>query len=248
MTHRPQSSPQFYLTAPTLCPYVESQFERKIFAHLVDGKAAELNDHLSQSGFRRSQNIAYRPACETCHACISVRILVKEFNKTRSMQRVWLRNRTLISSTHKAQASTEQFTLFRRYVDARHRAGGMSDMGILEYAMMVEDTHVNTQVIEYRRRRPGPLTDDTSDGVLVAAALTDVMTDGLSMVYSFYDPDDRGTSLGTLMILDHINRARALNLPYVYLGYWVEGSHKMQYKIRFTPQEHLGTSGWERRA
>lgn len=163
------------------------------------------------------------------------------------MQRVWLRNRNLISSAHRAQASTEQFTLFRRYVDARHRAGGMSDMGILEYAMMVEDTHVNTQVIEYRRPRPGPLTGYTSDGMLVAAALTDVMTDGLSMVYSFYDPDDRGTSLGTLMILDHINRAQAMKLPYLYLGYWVEGSRKMQYKTRFTPQEHLGIDGWERR-
>jgi arginyl-tRNA--protein-N-Asp/Glu arginylyltransferase len=247
MTHHPRPSPQFFLTAPALCPYLERRFERKLFAHLGDGKAAELNDLLSQRGFRRSQNIAYRPACETCHACVSVRVLVNEFNKTRSMQRVWLRNASLTTSTHKAQASTEQFNLFRRYVDARHRAGGMSDMNVLDYAMMVEDTHVNTQVIEYRQRRPDQLTANTSEGVLVAVAQTDVMADGLSMVYSFYDPHDGNASFGTFMILDHIKRAQTLKLPYVYLGYWVEGSHKMQYKIRFTPQEHLGLNGWERR-
>ncbi len=197
MTHHPRSSPQFFLTAPALCPYLERQFERKLFAHLSDDKAAELNDLLSQRGFRRSQNIAYRPACETCHACVSVRVLVNEFHKTRSMRRVWLRNTNLTGTSHKAQVSTEQFILFRRYVDARHRAGGMSDMNALDYARMVEDTHVDTQVIEYRRHKPNPLTANTGESVLVAVALTDVMSDGLSMVYSFYDPNDSGASLGT---------------------------------------------------
>ncbi|SFU21731.1 arginyltransferase [Mesorhizobium sp. YR577] len=247
MTHHPQSSPQFYLTVPAPCPYLERQFERKVFANLGKNNAAELNDLLSQGGFRRSQNIAYRPACDACHACISVRVLVEEFNKTRSMRWVWQRNANLTSCAYKAQPSTEQYNLFRRYVNVRHRTGGMYDMGVLDYAMMVEDTHVNTQVVEYRRRGPDVSTAGINEGVLVAVALTDVMADGLSMVYSFYDPDERNVSLGTFIILDHIKRARALKLPYVYLGYWVEGSSKMQYKIRFTPQEHRGINGWERR-
>ncbi len=246
MTHQPQQSPQFFLTAPSACPYLEGQMERKVFTHLVGDRANEINDLLTQGGFRRSQNIAYRPACETCHACVSVRILVDEFDMTRNMRRVMSQNRDLIGRAHKAQPSTEQYALFRDYLDARHHSGGMADMTVLDYAMMVEDTHVTTQIIEYRRRGPESFIDPKGDGELIAAALTDVMSDGLSMVYSFYAPNMPERSLGTFMILDHIQRARAAGQPYVYLGYWVEGSPKMQYKIRFTPQEHLGPRGWER--
>ncbi|RCS23126.1 arginyltransferase [Phyllobacterium salinisoli] len=247
MTHQPQQSPQFFLTAPSTCPYLEGQFERKVFTHLVGDKANELNDLLTQGGFRRSQNIAYRPACETCRACVSVRILAGEFGMNRSMKRIWKRNADLIGYSHRAEPSTEQYSLFRHYLDARHRKGGMSDMTVLDYAMMVEDTHVNTQIIEYRRRGPDSFISHKGEGELLAVALTDVMSDGLSMVYSFYDPEIVDRSLGTFMILDHIQRAVALGLPHVYLGYWVEGSKKMQYKIRFKPQEHLGPKGWERR-
>ncbi|MGU3398525.1 arginyltransferase [Brucellaceae bacterium D45D] len=246
MTHQPQQSPQFYLTAPSPCPYLEGQMERKVFTHLVGNRANEINDLLTQGGFRRSQNIAYRPACELCRACVSVRILVDEFVMTRNMRRILAQNRDLIGRPHKAQPSTEQFALFRDYLDARHQSGGMADMSVLDYAMMVEDTHVDTQIIEYRRRGPDSFIDPKGDGELIAAALTDVMSDGLSMVYSFYAPHMPERSLGTFMILDHIERARAAGLPHVYLGYWVEGSSKMQYKIRFTPQEHLGPRGWER--
>ena len=119
-------------------------------------------------------------------------------------------------------------------------------MTVLDYAMMVEDTHVDTKVIEYRKRGPESFMDPKNDGELVAAALTDVMSDGLSMVYSFFSPHMPERSLGTFMILDHIERARAAGLPYVYLGYWVEGSRKMRYKTRFTPQEHLTANGWKR--
>ncbi|PYE87191.1 arginyltransferase [Phyllobacterium leguminum] len=245
MTHQPQQSPQFFLTAPSSCPYLEGQYERKVFTHLVGDKANELNDLLTQGGFRRSQNIAYRPACETCRACVSVRILANEFAMTRSMRRVWNRNTDLVSHSHKAEPSTEQYSLFRTYLDARHRKGGMSDMSVLDYAMMVEDTHVDTQIIEYRRREP--IGSQKSEGELIAVALTDVMSDGLSMVYSFFDPALTERSLGTFLILDHIQRAVRLGLPHVYLGYWVDGSQKMQYKIRFKPQEHLGPKGWERR-
>ncbi len=246
MTQHPTHSPQFFLTAPSPCPYLEGQFERKVFTHLVGDKAREMNDLLTQGGFRRSQNIAYRPACETCRACVSVRILAQEFLPTRNMRRVIEHNSDLIGAMHDAEPSTEQYSLFRAYLDARHRKGGMSDMTVLDYAMMVEDTHVDTKVIEYRRRGPDSFITGKGQGELMAVALTDKMADGLSMVYSYFNPEMDERSLGTFMILDHIARARAMGLPHVYLGYWVNGSRKMNYKIRFKPQEHLGPKGWER--
>lgn len=244
--HNPTQSPQFFLTAPSPCPYIDGQFERKVFTHLVGDKAPEMNDLLTQGGFRRSQNIAYRPACESCRACVSVRIIAGEFEPTRNMKRVIARNADLIGIVHEAEPSTEQYSLFRRYLDARHRKGGMSDMTVLDYAMMVEDTHVNTKIIEYRRRGPDSFITGKSTGELIAVALTDQMADGLSMVYSYYNPEIPERSLGTFMILDHIARAKAAGLPHVYLGYWVNGSRKMDYKVRFKPQEHLGPKGWER--
>jgi arginine-tRNA-protein transferase len=246
MTQHPTQSPQFFLTAPSPCPYLDGQFERKVFTHLVGDKAPEMNDLLTQGGFRRSQNIAYRPACETCRACVSVRILAQEFVPSRNLKRVARENSDLIGAMHDAEPSTEQYSLFRSYLDARHRRGGMSDMTVLDYAMMVEDTHVDTKVIEYRRRGPDTFITGRGQGELIAVALTDKMADGLSMVYSYFDPDFEDRSLGTFMILDHIARARAMGLPHVYLGYWVNGSRKMNYKMRFQPQEHLGPKGWER--
>jgi len=246
MTQHPTQSPQFFLTAPSPCPYLEGQFERKVFTHLVGDKAPEMNDLLTQGGFRRSQNIAYRPACESCRACVSVRILAQEFDPSRNMRRVIHRNADLVGAMHDAQPSTEQYSLFRSYLDARHRRGGMSDMTVLDYAMMVEDTHVDTKIIEYRRRGPDTFITGKGQGELIAVALTDKMADGLSMVYSYFNPDFDDRSLGTFMILDHIARAKAMGLPHVYLGYWVNGSRKMNYKMRFMPQEHLGPKGWER--
>jgi arginyl-tRNA--protein-N-Asp/Glu arginylyltransferase len=246
MTQHPTQSPQFFLTAPSPCPYIEGQFERKVFTHLVGDKAPELNDLLTQGGFRRSQNIAYRPACENCRACISVRILAGEFKPTRNMKRVMQRNSDLVGAMHDAEPTTEQYSLFRSYLDSRHRKGGMSDMTVLDYAMMVEDTHVATKIVEYRRRGPDTFITGKGVGELIAVALTDRMSDGLSMVYSYFNPELEDRSLGTFMILDHIARARAAGLPHVYLGYWVNGSRKMNYKVRFTPQEHLGPKGWER--
>jgi arginine-tRNA-protein transferase len=246
MTHHTTQSPQFFLTAPSPCPYIEGQFERKVFTHLVGDKAPEMNDLLTQGGFRRSQNIAYRPACESCRACVSVRILAGEFQATKNMRRVIQRNSDLVGAMHDAEPSTEQYSLFRRYLDARHRKGGMSDMTVLDYAMMVEDTHVDTKIIEYRKRGPDSFITGRGQGELIAVALSDKMADGMSMVYSYFNPDFEDRSLGTFMILDHIARARAAGLPHVYLGYWVNGSRKMSYKVRFMPQEHLGPRGWER--
>ena len=246
MMNQSVASPQFFLTAPSPCPYLEGHSERKVFTHLVGEKAADLNDLLTQGGFRRSQNIAYRPACENCRACISVRILANEFCESKSSRRIRATNRDLVSVDYRAEPSSEQFHLFRRYLDSRHQSGGMSDMSISDYAMMVEDTHVNTRIIEYRVKAEGDGLSGSPSGKLVGVALSDRMGDGLSMVYSFFDPDLPQRSMGSFMILDHISRARTLGLPHVYLGYWVKGSTKMDYKIRFQPQEHLMAQGWQR--
>jgi arginine-tRNA-protein transferase len=246
LTREPRDAPQFYLTAPSPCPYLPGRDERKVFTHLVGRKSPALNDSLTQSGFRRSQTIAYRPACEMCRACVSVRVLVEEFELSRNLRRVRDLNADLIGAVASARASSEQYSLFRTYLDPRHADGGMADMSVLDYTMMIEDSHVNTQVIEYRRRGPDSSINGRGEGPLIAVALTDVLADGLSMVYSFYDPDLTDRSLGTFMILDHLRRAHRQGLPHLYLGYWVEGSRKMTYKARFLPQERLGMGGWMR--
>src|SRR5262249_18694538 len=223
-----------------------SQEERKVFTHLVGERAAELNDLLTHGGFRRSQSIAYRPACETCRACISVRVIAADFCPTRSMRRILERNQDLIGEMRIAVPTSEQYSVFRSYLDARHRDGGMADMTVLDYAMMVEDSHVETRMIEYRRCGPDSSINGRGTGELIAVALTDLLSDGLSMVYSFFDSAESARSLGTFMILDHITRARDMGLAYVYLGYWVEGSRKMDYKGRFLPQQRLTPEGWKR--
>jgi arginine-tRNA-protein transferase len=220
--------------------------ERKVFTHLVGDRARELNDLLTHGGFRRSQSIAYRPACENCRGCVSVRVIANEFQPSRSMRRVAERNADLIGYSQIAAPRSEHYSLFRAYLDWRHRDGGMADMSVLDYAMMVEDSHVETQLVEYRRRGPDSGFTGRGEGELLGVALTDVLSDGLSMVYSFYDPDLGDRSLGTFMILDHIGRAKRMALPYVYLGYWVEGSRKMDYKSRFLPQERLLPEKWTR--
>ncbi|MFG1318281.1 arginyltransferase [Xanthobacter autotrophicus] len=246
MSEHPRDTPQFYLTAPSPCPYLPGREERKVFTHLVGDKAASLNDVLTQGGFRRSQSIAYRPACEGCKACVSVRICVDDFTASRSFRRVQADNADLIGQIKPATPSSEQYALFRSYVTGRHGTGGMADMSVLDYAMMVEDTHVHTRLVEYRKRGPDSRIIPRGTGDLMAVALTDVLTDGLSMVYSFYNPQVQNRSLGTFLILDHITRAQQMGLPYVYLGYWVQGSRKMDYKRRYLPQERLTPHGWER--
>lgn len=241
MTQQPRDTPQFFLTAPTTCPYLPGRQERKVFTHLVGKRAIQLNEILTQGGFRRSQSIAYRPACETCRACVSVRVLVNEFRPSGTFRRVLRDNSDITGRMQPATPTSEQYSLFRAYLDQRHADGGMVDMSVLDYAMMVEDSHVETRLVEYRLPAVGERPGD-----LVGVSLTDILSDGLSMVYSFYDPDYAPRSLGTLMILDHIARARTLGLPYLYLGYWVEGSKKMAYKARFLPQERLGMLAWDR--
>ena len=233
--------PQFFLTPGGPCPYLPGRTERKVFARLNGSLAQPLNEALTHSGFRRSQMIAYRPACDGCAACVSVRIVTREFSPSRSHKRLSRRNADLARGEAAAEATREQFALLRAYLDSRHAGGGMSDMGLFDYVAMVEETPVSTHIVEYR--------DVPADGRaprLLACALTDVLRDGLSMVYSFFHPGEDARSLGTYMILDHVAAARARKLPYVYLGYWIRGSDKMDYKARFQPLEALTADGWAR--
>jgi leucyl-tRNA---protein transferase len=246
VTRHSRDTPQFYLTAPSPCPYLAGKEERKVFTHLVGDRASELNDLLTHGGFRRSQSIAYRPACEACRACISVRVIVEEFRPSRSMRRVLDRNQDVVAEMRVPVPTSEQYSVFRGYLDLRHRDGGMADMTVLDYAMMVEDSHVDTRLIEYRSRNSDGRGATREPGPLLGVALTDLLSDGLSMVYSFFEPDAHARSIGTFMILDHIARARRQGLSYVYLGYWVKGSKKMDYKGRFLPQERLLPDGWTR--
>ena len=237
----------FYITSPQPCPYLPGRFERKLFTHLNHGKTQQVVDHLLRNGFRRSQNIAYSPHCDSCNACVSVRVLAREFSARRSMRRTLEANQDIVARRVPRVPTSEQYSLFGAYVDGRHLDGGMTEMSMLDYFTMVEDSIIDTVLTEYRVRPPGALPSEFSRWPLVGVVLTDRLGDGLSMVYSFYDPDLGERSLGTYMILEHIEHARALGIDYVYLGYWIEESRKMSYKSRFTPQEHLTTRGWVRR-
>ena len=239
MTEQQKNFPEFYVTAAQPCPYLPGRRERKLFTHLTYEKPRTLVDTLLTGGFRRSQNIAYMPYCDACQACVSVRVVVDAFEDRRSFKRIRARNTDLVATRVHARPTAEQYSLFRAYIDARHGDGGMADMSVIDFAMMIEDSIVDTHVVEYRVR-----DDDGAPGRLVAVSLCDVLSDGVSMVYSFYDPDSEDRSLGTYMILEHVETVRSLGLPYLYLGYWIAGSKKMDYKTRFQPQEHLGPRGW----
>jgi leucyl-tRNA---protein transferase len=244
MSEQQKHFPEFYVTAPQPCPYLAGRLERKLFTHLTHDKPPALVDNLLKGGFRRSQNIAYMPYCEGCQACVSVRVVVAEFEPTRSMRRVLDTNRDLIGRRMQATPTSEQYSLFRDYIDARHADGGMADMTVLDYAMMVEDSIIDTFITEYRPRLPA--SSKTERQPLLAVALCDRLSDGISMVYSYYDPEVARRGLGTYMILEHIDYAKRLGVPYLYLGYWIHGSPKMNYKRRFQPQEQLTGSGWVR--
>ncbi|THD84271.1 arginyltransferase [Aliigemmobacter aestuarii] len=241
MRHTVPIAPQFYVTAPQPCPYLDGRMERKLFTALQGEHAQQLNDTLSKQGFRRSQNVLYRPSCSECSACLSARIRVADFTPNRTQRRILRRNAELKRNATSPWATEDQFALFRRYLDARHADGGMADMDIFEFAAMIEETPIRSRVVEYSRPDP-----ETAGGrLLTAVCLTDVFDDGLSMVYSFYDPDLQDRSLGTQVILDHVEIAREAGLPYVYLGYWVPGSTKMGYKAGFSALEIYKGGRWQ---
>ncbi len=233
MRHTLPLAPQFYVTAPQPCPYLDGRVERKLFTALQGEHATVLNNALSRQGFRRSQNVLYRPSCAECNACLSARIRVADFKPRKSHRRITRKNNHLVRTATSPWATEEQFELFRTYLNTRHAEGGMADMDVFEFASMIEETPVRSRVVEYHTPpHEGQLREE-----LTAVCLTDVLEDGLSLVYSFFNPDLHARSLGTYMILDHIEIAREAGLPYVYLGYWVPGSPKMQYKANFSALE-----------
>ncbi len=234
----PSRELRFFMTAPQACPYLPGHLERKVFTHLPLTEGAAVNDALTLGGFRRSQNIAYRPACPACDACVSVRIPVQDYKLSRSERRISDRNADLIARRAPAHATPEQFELLRRYLDARHASGGMAGMAWPDYVAMVEDTAVKTHIVEYR------MPDEGGAGALVACVLVDTLNDGYSLVYSFFDPSQTRRSLGSFIILDHVARAQLERADHIYLGYWVRGSGKMEYKAKFDPLEMLYPEGW----
>ena len=232
-----ERSLRFYVTNPSPCPYLPNRRERKAFTNLAITESDLVHNMLSQAGFRRSQTIAYRPACPRCNACRSVRVPTRDYEFSRNDRRVLQRNAGLVRRTVAPTATREQYNLLKSYVKSRHDGGGMSEMTYRDYSAMVGGSPVQSHIFEYR---DGP----EEDAPLVAASITDVLRDGFSMVYTFFDAEQEARSLGHFLILDHIRHAQDLGLPHVYLGYWVKGSPKMDYKRRYKPLEVLEGDRW----
>ena len=230
----PQRLHRFYSTDPAPCPYLPGRQERRLVA-LVEAEAGNGRlDLLTEAGFRRSQGFLYKPVCPGCRACVPVRIVVDAFAPGRSFRRVLKRNADLRRQELPAGASDEQFALFRRYLRHRHGDGGMTRMDREAYREMVEVAPGSTRVVEFR----------DPESALIGVSLTDYLRSGLSGVYKFFAPELEPRSLGTFIILWHVQRAQALGLPYVYLGYWIGESRKMAYKARFAPLEQLDGPAW----
>ncbi|HEV2335850.1 MAG TPA: arginyltransferase [Stellaceae bacterium] len=225
---------QFFATAPVPCPYVPGRHERKLIVELAGPAAAEFYDELSRAGFRRSHRFSYRPACQSCAACVPVRIAVERFAHTRSTRRLRNTNRDLAARLVAPRATVEQFELFARYQGSRHRDSEMAAMSYADYRGMIEDSAVRSAIVEFRAR----------EGALVAVSLIDWLDDGLSAVYSLYDPMQHRRSLGTWSIVWLVEECRRAGLDYVYLGYWIAESAKMAYKARFPALERLAEGSW----
>jgi leucyl-tRNA---protein transferase len=237
MDQTPLKRPQFFFTtAPLPCPYLPDRLERKIVTELSGPGAEDLHEGLARAGFRRSHSIAYAPACPGCRSCVPVRVVVGEFSRKRTLGRTWRENDDLLAVKVPARATNEQFDLFTRYQQGRHTGSDMALMGYYEYSAMVEDSPIDTFMVEFRDRM----------GALIAVCLTDRTNDGLSAVYSFFETKTERKSLGNFIVLWLIEHARKIGLPYVYLGYWISDSPKMGYKARFQPMESLGPTGWIR--
>lgn len=252
MTDQSSFFPDFHVTMAQPCPYLPGKLERKLFTHLTPDKPDHFIDKLLRNGFRRSQNIAYLPYCNDCHACVSIRVAVDDFVPGKSFRRLTKRNMDLEARRVPREATEEQFDLFDLYINTRHGDGGMAEMNQFDFSMMIEESEADTFLTEYRLRSP-LCPDDQDDDMdkeettnpLIAVSLCDRLSDGVSMVYSFFDPQYAARSLGSYMILEHVDYARRQGLPYLYLGYWIDGCRKMSYKSRFTPQQHLTPDGWQ---
>lgn len=244
MTDQSYRFPRFFVTAPSACPYLPGRTERKVFAELKGEDAPAMAEALGRIGFRRSQNVVYRPSCEGCQSCVSVRVPTQRFQPGRSQRKLLARHADLDVHACEPWATEEQWSLLRHYLAHRHPGGGMAAMDAHDFADMVEQSPVDTVMVEYREPAP-----EGTLGRLVGCCLTDKQSDGLSMIYSFYDPDAAGRpGLGSFIIMDHIVRAARAGLPYVYLGYWIEGCSRMAYKTRFRPVEALIGGQWREMA
>lgn len=224
----------FFHTLPMPCPYLPGRNERRLVCDLSTRRGRHAHDTLARAGFRRTQHLAYRPACESCQACVPVRIRVADFQWSKSQKRVLRANADLTGEAVPNEATREQFDLFSRYQSGRHGDGEMALMDEADYAAMVERSPIESSLIEYRDRR----------GALWGTILIDHQDDGLSAVYSFFEPGAPKRALGRFMVLDAVRRSAEAGLPYVYLGYWIEGCRKMSYKTLYRPVEMLGPNGW----
>ncbi|MGB9152231.1 MAG: arginyltransferase [Alphaproteobacteria bacterium] len=233
---------QFYLSGPMPCPYLPAQVERKLFTRLSpasgeEGRSvnAEINSALCRAGFRRSHAVVYRPACSACNACIPIRIPAHLFTPSRSLRRITARNRDLVWQRADTVPTPELFALFTAYQTARHGDSDMAHMSEDEFAAMLQEGQAGTHLYQLRDKA----------GILKACMIADHVGDGLSAVYSFFDPGEAHRSLGSQLILSLVDEAQKQRWPYVYLGYWVAESRKMSYKSRFKPLQFLGPNGWD---
>jgi len=226
----------FFITSPLPCPYLDGKYERRLVAELSGPGSLNLNNKLSRVGFRRSHNLAYTPICNGCSACLAVRNVVDDFQPSTSQKRVLRLNKNIYGIESSAKASTQRYKLFSLYQKSRHVGGDMASMDYFDFQALIEETPVDTSIIDFYDEREN----------LVGGCLVDVLEDGLSAVYSYFHPDYRRNSLGSYIILWLIEKSNQLDLPYVYLGYWIQGNQKMAYKNKFQPLEFYSADGWLR--